>query len=92
MENEIHKFLWDFEIQTDHLISVRRPDLWIVHKKKKRTCRIEDFTIPADHRLKLKESKKWDKNLDLAREQKQLWIMKVTVIPTVIRLLGAVKD
>ena len=26
LENEIHKLLWDFEIQTDHLISARQPD------------------------------------------------------------------
>ena len=26
LENETHKFLSDFEIQTDHLISARRPD------------------------------------------------------------------
>ena len=39
-ENETHKVLWDFEIQTHHLISVRRPDLVIVNKKIKRTCRI----------------------------------------------------
>ena len=26
-----------------------------------------DFTIPADHRVKIKESKKRDKYLDLAR-------------------------
>ena len=25
-ENETLKLLWDFEIQTDHLISARRPD------------------------------------------------------------------
>ena len=33
LENETHKILWDFEIQTDHLISARRPDLMIVQKK-----------------------------------------------------------
>ena len=27
LENETHKLCWDFEIQTDHLISARRPDL-----------------------------------------------------------------
>ena len=32
-ENEIHELLWDFEIQTDHLISARRPDLEKVLKK-----------------------------------------------------------
>ena len=34
IENETHKFPRDFEIQTDHLISARRPDLMIVNKKK----------------------------------------------------------
>ena len=29
-ENDTHKLLWDFDIQTDHLISVRRPDLIII--------------------------------------------------------------
>ena len=62
-------FLWDFDIQTDHLISARRPDLIIIKKKKKkRTCKIMDFNVPADHRIKLKESEKNDKYLDLARE------------------------
>ena len=34
LENEMLKLLWDFEIQTDHLISARRPDLVIVDKNK----------------------------------------------------------
>ena len=34
-ENETHKRLWNFEIQTDHLISVRRPDLVLVNLPKK---------------------------------------------------------
>ena len=69
-ENEMHKGLWDFGIQTDHLISARRPDLMIVNKKR-RTCRIVDFAIPADHRLKLKETEKRNKYLDLARGMKK---------------------
>ena len=36
LENEMHKILWDFEIQTDHLILARRPDQEIVDKEKKR--------------------------------------------------------
>ena len=27
LENDTHKLIWDFDIQTDHLISARRPDL-----------------------------------------------------------------
>ena len=34
-ENEIHKIIWDFEIQTDHLIPDRKPDLLLIKKKKK---------------------------------------------------------
>ena len=33
-ENGTHKFLWDFDIHTDHLISARRPDLKVINKKK----------------------------------------------------------
>ena len=35
LENETHKLLWDFEIQTDHLILARRLDLVIINKKKR---------------------------------------------------------
>ena len=54
-ENETDKLHWDFEIQTDHLISARRPDLVIVkktkqkEKAKKRTCSLVDFAVPADY-------------------------------------------
>ena len=35
LENDTHKLL-DFDIQTDHLILARRPDLIIINKKKKK--------------------------------------------------------
>ena len=89
-ENATHKLLWDFNVQTGHLIVARRPDLIIINKKKKRTCRIVDFAVPADHRIKLKECKKKDKYLDLARELKKLWNMQVTIIPIVIGAFGTV--
>ena len=34
--------------------------------KKERTCRIMDFAVPADHKVKLKESKKKKKYLELS--------------------------
>ena len=89
LENATHKLLWDFNIQTDHLISARRPDLIIINKKK-RTCKIVDFAIPADHRIKLKECEKKDKYLDLARELKKQWNMQVTIILIVIGAFGTV--
>ena len=91
LENEIHKLLWDFDIQTDHLISSRRPDLIIINKrKKKRTCKIVDLADPADHRVKLKESEKKDKYLELARKLMKLFSTKVTFIPIVIGAFGTV--
>ena len=89
LENATHKLLWDFNIQTDHLIPARRPDLMIIHKKE-RTCKIVDFAVPADHRIKLKECEKRDKYLDLARELKKLWNMQVTIILIVIGAFGTV--
>ena len=61
-----------------------------------------DFNIKTDHliparrpdliiinkRKKQKESEKKDKYLDLARELKKLWNMKVTIVPIVIGALG----
>ena len=49
-----------------------------------------DFAVPADHRVKLKESEKMDRYLDLARELKKMWNMKVAFIPIVIGALGIV--
>ena len=48
-----------------------------------------DFAVPADHGIKLKECEKRDKYLDLARETKKPWNMKVTILPIVIGALGA---
>ena len=49
-----------------------------------------DFAVPADHRIKLKESEKKDKYLDLAREFKKLRNMKGIIIPIVIGTFGTV--
>ena len=59
-------------------------------QQEKTTCWIVDFTILADLRVKLKENEKRDKYLDLLRELKILWNMKVMVIPIVIGVFGTV--
>ena len=55
-----------------------------------RICKIVDFAVPAYHRINLKECAKKDKYLDLARESKKLWNMKVTIVPIVIGALGTI--
>ena len=49
-----------------------------------------DFAVPADHRVKLKESKKEDKYLDLAREFLKIMEHEMKVIPIVIDALGTI--
>ena len=51
---------------------------------------IVDFAVPADHRINLKECEKKDKYLDLAREFKKLWNVKVMTVPIVIGALGTI--
>ena len=71
----------------DYLVSARRTDLIIINKKK-RICKIG---VPADHGIKLKDCEKKGKYLDLARELKMLWNMKVTIVTIVIGAFGTVK-
>ena len=66
LENDSHKLLWDFNIQTDHLIPARRPDLILINKRM-RIYKIVDFAVPADHKINLKEGEKKVKYIDLAR-------------------------
>ena len=58
-------------------------------QQQKRTRWIVGFVVLADHRANLKErEKKRSKYLDLAKELKKSWKMKVTVIPIVIGAFG----
>ena len=58
--NDTHKLLWDFDIQTDYLINN--------NNKKKENLQNCPHAVPADHRIKLKVCKKNDKYIDLSRE------------------------
>ena len=82
-----HEFLRDFDIQMSQLISTRRQDLILINKN--RTCKIVDFAFQTDHRIKLRESEKKDKYLDLACDlKKKRWNMKVKIITIVIGAFG----
>ena len=84
-ENEMHKFLWNFEIQMNHLISDRRPDLVIIIIiKNLPNCELCYLGLPLS-----KTEKSEKKDLDLSKELKKLWNMKVTIIPILIGTLGS---
>ena len=55
--------------------------------KKKITCWKVDLAVPADPRVKNKESKKREKYLDAAKGLKYQWNMKVTVTANIITRL-----
>ena len=43
LKNDTHKLLWDFNIQTDLLISAKRPDGIIIYKKKREFAKLLTF-------------------------------------------------
>ena len=87
---ETHKLLWDFEIQTDHLISARWPDLVINYKKKENLANCE-LCCPSWSQSKIE--RKWKERKVLGPcwgIEKKLRNMKMTAIPIVIGALMTV--
>ena len=71
-ENEEVKLLLDLTIQTDHDFHHRRPDIVIQKKKAKETI-IVDIAVLGDSNVRQKETEKYEKYQDLARELKRIW-------------------
>ena len=73
VENDKVKILWDFNIQTDHVIQHRRSDI----------------VVPGDKRVEMKEQEKVDNHSELRREVKKIWnLSQVVVVPVVMGALG----
>ena len=89
LENENYKILWDFSIQTNHVVEARRPDLIVVDKKK-RSCKIIDFAVPGNSTIEEKEKDKIENYQVLGRELQKIWNVKVKIIPLVVGSLGAI--
>ena len=84
------KKLWDFNIQCDHEIEARRPDIVVVNEDAKE-CKIIGVAMPWDSRVRANEQEKIEKYGDLKREIAAMWgKKKVTVSPVVIGSLVAV--
>ena len=49
-ENNDFDILWDFEVQIDHVIEARLPDMTVTDKKNN-ICKIIDFAVLYDSRL-----------------------------------------
>ena len=88
--NERCKILWDMNIQCDHVIEARRPDIVVVDKENNKVI-IVDIASPWDHRVYEKEGEKTEKCQDSKREIGKLWgNRQQQVIPVVVGALGAV--
>ena len=79
IENDSCKILCDLTVQTNHFITARKPDMIAIDKKHHK-CQIMDSAIPYDTRVDDKEVEKIEKYLDLARELKKVWNMKVMMV------------
>ena len=86
-ENFMHLILWDFDIQTSHLISARRPHVVFINKRKI-ICHLVDFFLSQGTTEWKWKKEKWDKYLDLIREHRKLWNIMVMLIPNMIGALG----
>ena len=90
MEDDDVKLIWEINIQYDDVIEARRPDLFLVDKKKK-SCVIIDVAIPGDCRICEKEIEKIKKYQNLKRELKSFWsLKKVEVVPVVVGALECI--
>ena len=89
LENDTLERLLDIDIQNGSPNLGQKTIPYNNQQQKKRICKIVDFAVPADHR-NLNKVKRGIKYLDLARELKRLWIMKVTIILIVISAFGTI--
>ena len=81
--------MWDFSIQTDHVIKAQRQDLVAVDRKRG-TCKIIDFAVPGDSRIEEKEKEKIEKYQDLKRKLRKIWNVRVKIIRLVLGSWGAI--
>ena len=96
-ENETHKLFWDFKNANGapNLSQMTRPSdshprLKKQKKQKTKKENLPNFAVPVGHIVKIEESEKRDKYLDLAQELKKIWNMKVTVILIVTGVIGTI--
>jgi hypothetical protein len=81
--------LWNQAVHTDREVTANRPDIKIKNKKEK-IRKLIDVAIPAERNVVQKEAEKKLKYKSLFIEIQRMWILKCTIIPTVIGATGIV--
>ena len=88
VENDRVKIFWDFNIQTDHVIQHRRPDIVVLYKNE-RKCHLINIAVPGGKRIELKEQEKIDNYTELRQEVKKIWnLSQIVVFRVVIGAIG----
>ena len=85
-EDDEAKLMWDVNMQSDHAIEARRPDIVVVNKQEQKFT-IIDIAIPADKRIGEQENEKIEKYQDLKREIARMWNVRTV---QVVESLGSV--
>ena len=62
----------------------------MIQKKKAKEIIIVDIAVPGDSNVLQKETEKYEKYQDLAREIKRIWKSRTKVVPVVVDALGSV--
>ena len=87
VENDRVKIFWNFNIQIDHAIQHRRPDIVVLYKSERR-CHLVDIAVPWYKRIQLKKQEKIVSYSELRREVKKIWnLSQAGVVPVVIGAL-----
>ena len=88
VENGRVKILGDFNIQIDHVIQHRRPDIVVLYKTE-RKCHLIHIAVLGDKIIELKEQRKINNYSKLRQEVKKIWnLSQFVVISVVIGALG----
>ena len=88
VENDRVKILCDFNIQIDHVIQHRRPDIVVLYKTE-RKCHLIHIAVLGDKMIELKEQRKINNYSELRQEVKKIWnLSQFVVISVVIGALG----
>ena len=76
VENDRVKIFWDFNIQTDHVIQHRRPNIVVLYKTE-RKCHLIDIAVPGDKKIELKEHEKKNNYSKLRQEVEKMWLFQL---------------
>ena len=79
--------LCNLSVKTDHEIESRRPGLLI---KRENNCQIMNVAILEDGKGASKRRRKRRKNQDLARDVRNMWDVRVKMIPITVGALGTI--